>query len=453
MYIIKHWLFLSLWIFGISLIPNVSAIADEHQPLQIGYAQIDITPPLGTTMPGYFTERRSTDVLDPLLSKAVVLTQGDTTLAIVMLDLIGVKKDILDTVYPMIEKDTGLKRENIFIHATHTHTGVTVDEIKDQLPKQVSRAIKQAKENRKPENASAYGESEESSVSFIRRYLMKDGSVRTNPGRNNPEVIRPIGEIDPAVRILAFNDTKTLLVSHGLHPDCVGGTLFSADYPYHIAQGVQDSLGSDWNVLYLNACCGNINHIDVNNPDQLKGYEESTRIGKVLAQATLHAYKNAEPFPIDQLDAKFETVDTPIRQVPDELLQWAKAQMSENPDEASKRKFNEHTPSHLLALEKMRERDQTHPADIGVMRIGSLALVGLPAEVFVEIGNDIRNKSLMEHTWVIGITGGYMGYIPHRRGYSEGGYEATYAACRYGEDTPDLWANTAIQLIRDLTQE
>ena len=97
-----------------------------------------------------------------------------------------------------------------------------------------------------------------------------------------------------------------------------------------------------------------------------------------------------------------------------------------------------------------KTRDRFHPAEIIVFRIGSLGLVGLPAEVFVEIAREIRQKSPIQPTLVIGVTGGYMGYMPHARGYEEGGYEAGYRSARYQPSTPALWIRTALDLLREI---
>ncbi len=433
------------------LVMSNDLLAAEEKPLHVGYAEVNITPELGHTMPGYFSERRATGVLDPLLSKALVLTKGETTLAIVALDLIGVKRPVVLDIKSKVHESTKIPIDHIFVHATHTHTGVTVSEIADALPGQVAESVLQAIKNQEVEHKVTLGKSEERSIAFIRRYLMKDGSIRTNPGRGNPNIVHPIGDIDPNVHVMTFNSAKSMIVSYGLHLDCIGGTQFSADYPYHMTEAIKEELGKEWNVVFLNACSGNVNHIDVNNPDQRSGYKESRRIGRQLAKSALKAYQSAAKINIDQLAGTCKTVHSPIRSVPKELYQWAKLQMENNPAEASKRRFNEPTPYRIIDLAE--KKAENHRADITVFRIGPVGLVGLPGEVFVENARDIKAHSLLDPTLVIGITGGYMGYIPHPRGYDEGGYEATYGSARYSPETPILWNDTASQLILALKNQ
>lgn len=426
------------------------ALASQTETLRVGYADLDITPELGHTMPGYFEERRATGVLDPLRAKALVLTQGDTTLAIVALDLIAVDKPIADDIRGAVSQKTGIPAGRIFLHATHTHTGATVEEIKDKLPGQVTEVVQQALDQRVDESMVTLGTREEHRIAFIRRYLMKDGTVRTNPGLGNPDIVRPIGKIDPNVYVITFTQSKTILASYGLHLDCIGGTQYSADYPYHMTEAVKKELGGDWNVIYLNACCGNVNHLNVNNPNQRSGYEESRSIGQKLAESVLWAHRNGAAIPVDTIGAMAESVPAPARRIPEDLLKWAQEQMAADPTAASKRKFNEETPSRIIELAKVQ--DTPRPAEIIALRIGSIGIVGLPAETFVEVGQDIKIHSLFDPTLVIGLTGGSMGYLPHPRGYDEGGYEGTIASARNARETGFLWSDTAARLLKELLE-
>jgi hypothetical protein len=249
--------------------------------------------------------------------------------------------------------------------------------------------------------------------------------------------------------VISFDTAKVLLVSHGLHLDCIGGAKFSADYPYHLTQGIREKLGRDWSVLYLNACCGNVNHINVKDRNQRSGYAESKKIGRTLAQAACAARKEAAPISIHRVGARTETVQCPSRTVPKDVYEWAKAEMNRDRKAASRRRFNEPTPSRIVRLAEAEGTSRS--AEIIVLRLGPVGIVGLPAEVFVEVGQDIKTHSILAPTLVIGLTGGTMGYVPHPRGYQEGGYEATYASARYDPQTPILWSDTATRLLKELS--
>lgn len=426
----------------------ISQSIAEDRIFSAGYAEATITPATGITMPGYFEERRAEAVLDPLLAKALVLSQNDVQLAVIACDLIGIEKPVADIIKEEIKKKTGIPAEHIFLHCTHTHTGATVNEIKEKLPEQIAGAVSQAIQNKKTISVVMYGTAQENSIAFIRRYLMKDGTVKTNPGSGNPDVVRPMGEIDSTMHVITLPEAKTLLVSYGLHPDCMGGSKFSADYPYHLTQSVKASLGTEWNVIYLNACCGNVNHINVNNPNQLRGYDNSRHIGGALAGKVIEGYKNARAISLTPLSATSETVQCNYRKVPKELQDWASGQLIADSTKASKRLFNDQTPAEILKLAEKEGKEE--PADITVFRLGDIGLVGLPAEIFVEISRDIKAHSLLSPTLVIGLTGGDMGYMPVYRSFHESGYESTFAAAPFDEATPLLWAETASQGLNQL---
>src|ERR1051325_8666805 len=83
-----------------------------------GLATIDITPPIGWRMSGYFYERLSTGTHDPLQAKAVVFRQGDQRAALVFCDLIGMPAIVSGPVRAQASRKTGIPADNILIAAT-----------------------------------------------------------------------------------------------------------------------------------------------------------------------------------------------------------------------------------------------------------------------------------------------------------------------------------------------
>src|SRR5262249_27225301 len=95
--------------------------------------------------------------------------------------------------------------------------------------------------------------------------------------------------------------------------------------------------------------------------------------------------------------------------------------------------FNELFAPAAVVLAKTKDRE--HPAEIAALRLGSFGLAWMPGEVFVELGREVEAASPWKPTRTIGLTNGSMGYIPTKRGYAEGGYEAGYRSARYEPDT------------------
>src|SRR5271167_2348691 len=91
--------------------------------LESAAALVDITPPLGYRMAGYFAERLNTATHDPLFAKALVFRQGDRTAALVFCDLVGVPRAVASRARERASAATGIPVANIAVAATHSHTG------------------------------------------------------------------------------------------------------------------------------------------------------------------------------------------------------------------------------------------------------------------------------------------------------------------------------------------
>src|SRR5688572_21320553 len=107
------------WLVALAILGAVS----QEAAFEVGLAEIDITPPAGYGMDGYFYERLNTGQRDPLKAKAVVFRQGDTRGALVVCDLIGVPQTLTNDVRARASAQTGIPAGNIAITATHSHTG------------------------------------------------------------------------------------------------------------------------------------------------------------------------------------------------------------------------------------------------------------------------------------------------------------------------------------------
>jgi neutral ceramidase len=237
-------------------------------------------------------------------------------------------------------------------------------------------------------------------------------------------------------------------VIYGCHPDCVSGTQYSADYPAHLADGLRESLGADWRVVFLNACSGNINHIDVSNPAQRSGPEESKRLGRLLAAASLEALKKGDPIVADRLEARKTEVKCRLRRPAPEEVAEAEERLRTGRDPMS---FNGLFAPAAVVLAKTKDRE--HTAEIAAMRLGSFALATMPGEIFVELGREVEAASPFKPTRTIGLTNGSMGYIPTREGYKQGGYEAGYRSARYEPENGHNWAAAAAKMLRRMGGE
>ena len=156
-----------------------------------GFARVDATPPLGIPIPGYFHMRIADGVFDPLIIECVAVSDGTNDALIYSVDDVHLTNPFFEKAFPAITAATGIPRDRIYVHSTHTHTGATdwprsgyskeqnqlVSLFADVRITKLADAGRFALSNMAPATI-AIARTECKNISFIRRYRMKDGTVR-----------------------------------------------------------------------------------------------------------------------------------------------------------------------------------------------------------------------------------------------------------------------------------
>jgi hypothetical protein len=442
-------------------------VSATPQQLQAGVAVVDITPPVGYRMCGYFNERLSTGVLNPLQAKALVLRQGGTRAALVFCDLIGLSPDVSTRARRQVEQETGIPADNILLAGTHSHTGpLYFDALRDYLHEKavakqgrdpcetrdypselvagIVKAIKEADAKIVPVQAQA-GVAQQQGLSFNRRFHMKDGTVRFNPGVLNPDIVRAAGPIDPSVGMVFFRnaggkDTLAGLVNFALHLDTTGGTLYAADYPYFVEQNLREKFGKDFVLLFGTGTCGDINHIDVTTKDRLK----PEVIGATLAGTVAAAQSKAIAKP--GLAVKRAVVEVPIQKFTAAEIEQARKDMDKIG--TSDLPFLDQVKAYKI-MDVQARGGSTIPLEVQAFRLGDeVAIIGLPGEVFVEHGLAIKKASPFPVTLVIELCQDDVAYVPTRKAFAEGSYETVNS--RLAPGGGEAMTDMAIKLLQEL---
>ncbi|MCS7254692.1 MAG: neutral/alkaline non-lysosomal ceramidase N-terminal domain-containing protein [Armatimonadetes bacterium] len=429
--------------------------------IRVGAAAVNITPPKGTPMAGYYSARYCEGVIDDLYAKALVLDDGQSLVAIVSCDLISIPAYVVAEARRQAAQKIPISTNATLISATHTHTGPTLwresalDELvganskisrkySEDLPGKISAALVEAFEKRQHSRL-WIGRHEEHELSFNRRYWMRDGSVGWNPGKLNPNILRPVGPIDPEVLVLYAESEKgeplAAYVNFALHCDTVGGSLISADYPGVLSKRLCEYKGQQFITLFGNGACGDINHINVNWADRQKGPQEANRIGTILAGDVMKALAKLEPITAQQFQIKSEVVQLPLAPVTDEDIKHAKEIFAQK----EKAKFLDLVFA-CKVLDVAARKGKPVEAEVQVIALGKqVAWVGLPGEIFVTLGLNIKSGSPFPYTFVVELANGSLGYFPHRSAYSEGQYEVVSA--RFAEGAGELLVTNALKLL------
>jgi neutral ceramidase len=462
--------------FSLTLLFFTTALTAK---LEIGTAIVDITPqewPL--VLRGAFFPKPAEKAHDPLHVRAMALRNGEGKAVIVIVDTLGLGREVLDEVKARAAEKTGWCSSEMLIAATHTHSAPSNQSFGP--PPQVAygklaqdgmvEAIVKAVANLQP-GSLGWGEDAVPDEVYNRRWYMQEGKmplnpfgeldkVKMNPNRNH--ITKPAGPTDPTVAVLYALDAKRkplgMLANYPLH--YVGGINYgermaSADYFGEFCRVVPWRLraaGIDQFVPMLsNGACGDINNIDFTGERAPREPFEQCRI--VAAKVADAAWRATR-------DMEFHS-DIPIgiqqREVP---LEWRKP----SPDLLHRsEKINSMTPeeqAELPQLEPLYARrvinmtKLTGKADclVQAMRVGDLAIVTFPFETFVEIGLEIKSKSPFKQTIVIELANGSYGYLPTPKHHELGGYETWLGTNKVQKDASEILTRNLLEMLNDLHQ-
>lgn len=432
-----------------------------NELLLVGASRVKITPKVGITLGGYFNVRVSEGVLDDLYLNAVAFKQGDKKYCVVSADVAGIQAELVLRFKKTITEKTGLKEEDVLICATHTHTGpefFAKDENNDQLSREYisfldekfPEVINLALQDLKPAVV-GYGMGEAKNVAFVRRFKMKDGSTRTNPGINNPDIVEPSGETYEKVSIVRFDRvgaSTVLLINFANHPDVIGGNYISADWP-GIARQYVEQVIENTHCLFMNGAEGDVNHVnvhptggDMNGLHEdfdgcVRGYDHAKHIARVVAGSVMSIYDKVNYVDDTELKTSLTYLKIPANKATEEELILARKYHELH----NKGLDNEipYTDMELTTVVAEAERmvalenaPDYFNLPFAAFSIGKIAFFGVPGEPFTGIGDGIRTVDGYDMVVVCSIVNGYDGYFPMKESYDEGGYEARSSEFKSG---------------------
>ncbi len=414
--------------------------------LQAQFKKIDITPDYPVRLAGYFNERISEGVLDPLQMRLAALALGEERLLFIQVDSCAIPPGDAEEIRNEIARRTAFRKDEIMLLVSHIHTGPDLEGFfglaRDEryladLKKRIVGAAASLT-TRETTLVSLAGASYEG-LAFNRRWWMKDGTVVTNPPKLSPERRAPEGAVDREANTVVFRDERgglqALFVSISNHTDTVGGTKITADWPGFMERRLNDRLGSGFPVFPFVAPQGNINHLEFESPRPQTNYEEAGRLGAAYAEIVAASLANARPAGVDRLEAREVAAAIPSREVSDaevgsarELLARAGAS---GPDQG-RDLTAEDLAKGDVAVEALFARELLHFArtkppefrvPLQVLKLGGVAFAAIPGEPFVELGLALKAVKGYELVFPVALANGYFGYIPLRENFGRGGYE------------------------------
>jgi len=444
----------------------------KDNSLLTGIAEVNYTPPVGLDLVGNYRgdNYASRGVHDSLYARAIAVAGSNgVKAAILSVDICNLKKEAVDMMREYIASKTDIEPGNIMIHATHTHSGprsyLEAPEAMNYLRK-AADAVILANDRMKPTVISA-GRTEEHEASYVRRLKYSDGKTRMVWENLDPEkVVEVLGTKDPELITLSFEqDGKTVgfIVNFGCHATNLTGSnwLYSADYPGYIAEALKKVKGDDFIPIFLNGCCGNVTQVNY-KLGFIDTYAECQRMGYLLGLDALSTMKDEEVTGGNIVEVTREMVPIKRMTITDEQLQWAEALKKKIDKEGMPPLQQDGIPDASYALRWIEMRKNQNIIDsleVMVIRMGDIAFVGLPGEIFAEFGMDIKSNSPFKNTIVMGLANDSRAYFPTRDAFTQGpegftpmitGYETTPGTTLYEIGAGEKLADSAIKQLKGI---
>lgn len=424
-----------------------------------GFSRVDVTAPMGVNISGYYKIRLADGVLDPQEVNALALASGEDRVLLLSVDNCGMKGEITAQYRAHISEVTGVPADAIFVHSTHSHTTGGLyggfqnplnDEYVDFVCKKLGEAAEKALADLKPAKM-GYGIGQAPNVAFIRRYRMKDGSVRTNPGVNNPDIVAPIGEVDERVNVVRFDQEggkSLVLVNFGNHPDTVGGCKLSSDWPGFLRRTVEAAI-EDSRCIFFNGAEGDVNHVNVHPADGFlndtfndfddvsRGYGHARYVGRVVAAGVLQCYDKVKYVDVDSIRYVQHLVDVPSNMpAPEELPEAHRISELYHAGRDSELGYEGMMLTTKVAeagrMVRLENGPEVFKQRLSVIRVGDIGFCGIPGEPFTGIGRGLKETDGYELICPMCLVNGMEGYYPMQEAYDEGGYEAASSPFKAG---------------------
>ncbi len=408
--------FLAVWL------TLVSCLRANAADMKAGVAKVDITPPLGVQMWGYFDRLKGAEgILDPLYARVLVLEAAGKRIAYVDMDMgRAFGQASLDRIRETARKNSGINY--VMLQATHTHAGpVIMDQYASGTPdwetaalSKIDQAIHEAQQRAVPVRMGVgYGEA---TIGYNRRLPNPDGTVTMlwqNPAKT------PTSPVDPVISVLRIDrmdgQPLAILVNYSTHPVTFGPDMlkFSADFPGVMCKVVEQAFDGKPLAFFVQGAPGDINVYDATTTVANDAVGRRDWAGETLGKAAAAAAKEiqTQADPDSSIDFAEASLPFHLRWDPEKFRQEVLRQVSPKAFE--------------LFAPPIQEMMHLPVATVLINR--KIVIMGMPGEPFQQFQTSWRERCPVHACFFFGYANGYYGYFPTIRAATEGGYGATSA--------------------------
>ena len=416
----------------------------------IGYSRIDITG----TVPVPIFEDEGTVVQDPLMLTCTAVWDGETAALLMSADIRGMQNSIAKRSREMIEKQFGVPAANIIINCTHTHSAPAAGGASDasvrwianyykQLPIVVEEALRDLDVVENVYTGKSYTEN----LTFVRRYLMPDGSYKTNPG--SAKVVAHESQADPELQTLRF-DRKTkkdvLMINYQTH-HCsgIGAKKISADFVAPYREAAEKEL--DCHFVYHQGAGGNVNFLSSIPGERI--YPDYITAADGFMITTRDALSKEEKINVGKIRTISRDLTVTVQKDPADRVEAARKVMAGGEEKrgilAAQYGFETWRAANSTIIRA--EKGETEEMPLTAVTFGDIAFAAAPIEMFDTNGKEVRDGSPFKTTYMCSLANGSMGYIPSIAAFPHGTYEVL--ACAYVPGTGEQISGELVKMLNE----
>lgn len=430
----RFWIVLSVVIALCCLAVN-SADAEDILPLKIGAVTKVINPKIGDWVQSASVKKRATEIRGNLEANGLYLSDGKMQILLVSCDLGGLEPPRVVAMREAMGKAAGIPARNIIISATHTRGPVVLrsnylmpvdNDYLDKLQAWLVELAKEVVQSARPGKI-GWGKGV-AQIGYNRRICFADGTHVMHGDASRKDFTGLEGPDDPQHVALFAADADGKLIAliqhNSTHPTVTwGGSVFTADFPGESRRMLREELGNI-PMLYLNGAQGDISWRDALNHREETPEQSIQRLGRLMADETLRLYKNIEYQKHPVLKHGYEDLAVKVRLPKPERLVEARKVLARIDAGENIRGMKMIMAFGAVHLQELFGENPVDTLPIHVVRIGDLALVTQPCELYSQFALDIKRRSPAQITAVVGLADGYCGYCPTIHGILGGGYTA-----------------------------
>lgn len=412
----------------------------QEAGLQVGFGRTNITPGYSVALQGgNYKNRMSTGVLDTLYATCIALKSGDETVLLYTIDVKLMTGSFVEPMKMAISMKTGIPQNNIFLSATHTHSGPAVRYSWDgserylmEFNDNVVGAAELALKDLTAATMSAGGVMTEG-LAYVRHYILADGSIGgPNFGKDNMPRKEHVRAADAELQLVKFDregKKDILMMGFGAHCTMNGqetDLMLSADFPAPTRDAIENK--GEMLVAFFQGASGD--QVPSSSVDS-KSTNDYRQHGQKLAQYALDALPTLKAVEGDKISFANQT------------MTYATNKKDLDKTENFNGRFEQKW------IETRKSLPPTRDMVLRAVTVGNLGFVFAPYEMFGEQGRYIKDNSPCDVTLIATCGEGNNSYLAASKGgFEYNSYEAQ--VCYYAEGVAEQAAKDFVDILTQL---